>query len=122
LHERHVIVMEAAAAIGGERIDHAGAMRGLAARTEGEDLREIIRRPLTEEFVEHGKVALLRSGLDPAAHPRIVLAVVRTADEVIHWTAQPFRAGEVTARILLALVGETSARRSRSMEERHTGN
>ena len=105
MQQRHVVVIESAAAIGHERIEGAGALRRVPTLAEGKELSKIIGRALLEEFVQDGEVALFRSSIEAAAHRRIVLAGIRSADQIIQRTAAPLRVVEIAARMLLRLDG-----------------
>jgi hypothetical protein len=105
LQQRHVVITEAAAAIGRERIDGAGALRRVAVLAEAEELREIVGRALAEEFIQDDKIALLGSRIEAPAHGRIVLAGIRPADQIVQRAAEPLRIAQIAACMLLRLNG-----------------
>src|ERR1700736_2568011 len=60
---------------------------------EDEELAEIVGRAESEELVEHWKITLCRTGFEPAAHGRIMLAALGATDEVVQRAHQPSRRG-----------------------------
>ena len=70
LHERRIVVAEAALPIGREGIDNARSLRAVAVLAEGKDLSDVIRRAIGEKFLEESGNRAAPGPFQTPAHRR----------------------------------------------------
>ena len=100
-----LLVVEAAGTIGGEGIDDALAVRGVAMLAECVHRTHVVRRAGGVKFDQRGKVAVFRPEFQATTQPGIGLARLRPHYDGIERAAQPLLRLAASPRKLLVMDG-----------------